>query len=104
MSEFRVGDRVPLPEGGTAQVVTYQNMGGRQILRVQDDHGVFRALVIAVTPDGCGGDLVVGPVDLDQARALAAAVVAGRNRAPVTFTTNTLAAALLLLAGDRRAA
>jgi len=93
---YQPGDRVALadaPDTPVGEVVAVETLGDRQILRLQEADGAFRAVAV----DHAGG-IISGPVDLDEAHRLARAALSGRPlRVPEQLQLTTLASALLVL-------
>ncbi len=94
---FRVGDRVSLGDL-IGEVVTYRNVSRRrQVVQVQTEDGRLIGLTVEIED----GQSTAAPVDMDQAIALAQAVVEDRDPPmPVTTQIRTLATALLAATGE----
>jgi len=95
---YRPGDQVALataPDQPVGEVVGVEQLGDRQILRVQDTDGSCRAIAVDLSADG---SVISGPVDLSQAQDVARQVLSGRAvRLPESQQVTALAAALLVL-------
>ncbi len=101
---LRIGERIEISNGDHTvayEVVTYRRDGSRQIVTAKDGDGALHTVVVDLARlPGQVGQVVVGPVAIDVARALALDVLGGhRTRLPVSEEANILAAAVVALTG-----
>lgn len=97
-----IGERFQIGTGNSAidlEVVTFIKTGSRQIVTAKDADGVSHTVVIDLAPIS-PAPVLVGPVDIGVARALAIDVLGKHaTRIPVTAEANILAAAVITLTG-----
>lgn len=100
---LKIGDVLSLESGGKimsgGEVVASHLTADRQIISVRTDAG-DKAMVLDLTGDVGKPPIIIPPVDVADARAIALAVLIGvGNRMPVTARVNMLAAAVIDLTG-----
>jgi len=104
MNPLRIGDPIEISDGRhsvTYEVVTFRTAGRRQIVTAKDGDGALHTVVVDLSEvAGRHDQVVVGPVAIDVARALALDLLGGhRTRLPVSAEANILAAAVVALTG-----